>query len=201
MHWVERDGVRIPRPVGGHVGLDLCNTRAGWGSTVLPGEEWLTGYESLAAWAGHVGLLDAAEEARLRRRSGSRTDDVLTDVRRLRTLVRAAVLDPADARALAGVSGYVRRAALGLVLRAGQDGAPTRVVTSPREVELPLLRVAWAAGELLDSGQLDRVAECGGTRCGWLFLNPTGRRRWCSMSSCGNRAKVAAFAARQKNDS
>ncbi|MGW5195753.1 CGNR zinc finger domain-containing protein, partial [Kribbella sp. NPDC004138] len=32
--------------------------------------------------------------------------------------------------------------------------------------------------------------------CGWLFLDPRGRRRWCSMATCGNRAKVRAHAAR-----
>jgi predicted RNA-binding Zn ribbon-like protein len=32
--------------------------------------------------------------------------------------------------------------------------------------------------------------------CGWLFLDARGRRRWCSMATCGNRAKVRAHAAR-----
>jgi predicted RNA-binding Zn ribbon-like protein len=34
--------------------------------------------------------------------------------------------------------------------------------------------------------------------CGWLFLDPRGRRRWCSMATCGNRAKVRAHAARAR---
>lgn len=36
----------------------------------------------------------------------------------------------------------------------------------------------------------DRVRTCG--RCGWLFLDSSrgGRRRWCSMSTCGNREKA-----------
>ncbi len=36
----------------------------------------------------------------------------------------------------------------------------------------------------------DRIRECG--RCGWLFLDSSrgGGRRWCSMSTCGNREKA-----------
>jgi hypothetical protein len=37
--------------------------------------------------------------------------------------------------------------------------------------------------------RLFRPARCG---CGWLFTNPTGRRRWCSMAICGNRAMSPA---------
>ena len=47
-------------------------------------------------------------------------------------------------------------------------------------------------------GELDRVKACPGDDCGWLFLDRSGRRRWCSMDSCGNRAKVRAHAARHR---
>ena len=37
-----------------------------------------------------------------------------------------------------------------------------------------------------------RVRECAGAGCGRLFVDTSkaARRRWCSMESCGNRAKV-----------
>jgi predicted RNA-binding Zn ribbon-like protein len=41
------------------------------------------------------------------------------------------------------------------------------------------------------------VKACPGDSCGWLFLDPRGRRRWCIMATCGNRSKVRAHAARQ----
>jgi predicted RNA-binding Zn ribbon-like protein len=36
----------------------------------------------------------------------------------------------------------------------------------------------------------DRIRAC--SRCGWLFLDSSrgGRRRWCSMNTCGNREKA-----------
>lgn len=53
--------------------------------------------------------------------------------------------------------------------------------------------VALDAAELLTSDLLPRVGECPDDRgCGWLFLDTSkaGRRRWCSMKDCGNRAKA-----------
>lgn len=43
---------------------------------------------------------------------------------------------------------------------------------------------------LADPGRLERVSRCPGRGCGWLFLNASGRRRWCSMSTCGSREKM-----------
>jgi predicted RNA-binding Zn ribbon-like protein len=36
------------------------------------------------------------------------------------------------------------------------------------------------------------LSQCVGEDCGWLFLDqsPSGRRKWCSMADCGNRAKA-----------
>ena len=55
--------------------------------------------------------------------------------------------------------------------------------------------LAFSALELLTSERRVRVKTCPGARCGWLFLDesPTGRRRWCSMASCGNREKAQRF--------
>jgi predicted RNA-binding Zn ribbon-like protein len=40
-----------------------------------------------------------------------------------------------------------------------------------------------------------RVRECAGEDCGALFLDTSrpGTRRWCSMDTCGNRAKKSTF--------
>nr|WP_246591510.1 CGNR zinc finger domain-containing protein [Aminobacter anthyllidis] len=37
----------------------------------------------------------------------------------------------------------------------------------------------------------ERLRSC--PRCGWLFLDTSrgGKRRWCSMQTCGNREKVS----------
>ena len=55
-----------------------------------------------------------------------------------------------------------------------------------------LAPVLWSAGDLLAGPRLDRVRRCANPECGWLFLDDSraGKRRWCSMTSCGNRAKA-----------
>ncbi|HWD78470.1 MAG TPA: CGNR zinc finger domain-containing protein, partial [Kribbella sp.] len=62
--------------------------------------------------------------------------------------------------------------------------------------EDPLYVVALKAGELVTGPSFEHVRTC--PSCGWLFLDPRGRRRWCSMATCGNRAKVRAHAARAR---
>ena len=52
-------------------------------------------------------------------------------------------------------------------------------------------------GLLRDPGRLGRVSLCPGRDCGWLFLNASGRRRWCSMSTCGSREKMRRLYRRQ----
>jgi predicted RNA-binding Zn ribbon-like protein len=49
---------------------------------------------------------------------------------------------------------------------------------------------ADAIALLADPSRLKRVSRCPGRGCGWLFLNTSGRRRWCSMSTCGSRDKM-----------
>ena len=197
MHWVERDGLRVPVRLGGHVALDLCNTYAGWGEPPRAAGEWLKTYDHLVVWSKYAELLTPDEAARLRRRRATAAAPaVLTDTRRLRNLLHAAVLDPGDRRAVAGVNGFVRRAARELRLEPGLR--PRLDVSSTAGIALPLLRAAWAAADLLTSGRLEEVGACPGNGCGWMFLDPTGRRRWCSMSSCGNRAKVRAYALRHR---
>ena len=58
---------------------------------------------------------------------------------------------------------------------------------------LILWPVARAAAELLTSDTVAHVRLCEDDRgCGYLFIDQTKNhsRRWCSMESCGNRAKA-----------
>jgi predicted RNA-binding Zn ribbon-like protein len=64
-----------------------------------------------------------------------------------------------------------------------------------------LWAVARSAGELLTSSKLERVSQCQDDRgCGYLFIDTSRNksRRWCSMESCGNRAKARRHYQRQK---
>jgi predicted RNA-binding Zn ribbon-like protein len=58
----------------------------------------------------------------------------------------------------------------------------------PRRIRYAVATDAIAL--LVDVSRLRRVSRCPGRDCGWLFLNTSGRRRWCSMSTCGSRDKM-----------
>lgn len=61
-----------------------------------------------------------------------------------------------------------------------------------------LAAIARSAAEIIAEGPSARLRACSNPSCGLLFydVSRTKRRRWCSMSRCGNRNKVAAFSRR-----
>lgn len=61
-----------------------------------------------------------------------------------------------------------------------------------------LAAIARSAAELIAEGSSARLRVCSNPSCGLFFYDNsrTRRRRWCSMSRCGNRHKVAAFSRR-----
>ncbi|MFL6724711.1 MAG: CGNR zinc finger domain-containing protein [Sphingomicrobium sp.] len=63
-----------------------------------------------------------------------------------------------------------------------------------------LATIAGQAVELFGSADASRVRQCEGSGCAILFLDQSrsGRRRWCSMEGCGNRAKAEAFRHRSR---
>jgi predicted RNA-binding Zn ribbon-like protein len=181
--------------VANHPALDFCNTVGEWADG-RPARDKLVTHGDLVAWARAVGLLTPAEAAGLRRpRSAAR---LLGRARAFRAalyeLVTAAIAGrPPDAAALATVEAELARARSALRLEALRGGYAWRWA-DPAAPDRPLLEVARAAAGLLGE-PLGRVRRCGGEGCGWLFRDTSrgGRRRWCSMSTCGNTAKVRRF--------
>ncbi|HEY7598584.1 MAG TPA: CGNR zinc finger domain-containing protein [Candidatus Limnocylindrales bacterium] len=63
-----------------------------------------------------------------------------------------------------------------------------------------LARLADAAAREVTAPDLDRLRICANDDCRWVFKDesPGGRRKWCDMRTCGNRAKVARHRERAK---
>jgi predicted RNA-binding Zn ribbon-like protein len=59
-----------------------------------------------------------------------------------------------------------------------------------------LAAIARSGAEITVEGESARLRQCANAKCRLFFCDTsrTRRRRWCSMSTCGNRHKVAAFA-------
>ncbi|HEY7023946.1 MAG TPA: CGNR zinc finger domain-containing protein [Candidatus Limnocylindrales bacterium] len=63
-----------------------------------------------------------------------------------------------------------------------------------------LSRLSEAVARELTQDDKERLRVCANDECRWVFRDnsPAGRRKWCDMSSCGNRAKAARHRERQK---
>jgi predicted RNA-binding Zn ribbon-like protein len=68
--------------------------------------------------------------------------------------------------------------------------------TDPRRVRFAVVTDAVAL--LADAERLRRLRQCPGRDCGWLFLDTSGRRRWCDMGACGSREKMRRMYARRR---
>ncbi len=196
---------RLPL-LGGALCLDFANT-TGWRPSPAD-EEFLRDYEDLVAWAEHGGavgaaearsLLKAAEDVPDRARAAHRRAIALREcVYRIFAAVAAGTEpEPLDLNLL---NESVRDANRHLALASVPGGFAWTWQGVERALDLPLWRVARSAADLLVSSDLGRVRECAGDKCDWLFLDSSKNhsRRWCDMTTCGNRAKAQRNYARRR---
>jgi predicted RNA-binding Zn ribbon-like protein len=82
-----------------------------------------------------------------------------------------------------------------------RGGAYSWVVSAPAaSLGGVLAPVIWSAADLLTHASDRRIRRCANDKCRWVFIDRSkaGTRRWCDMSSCGNRAKSHRHYARTK---
>ncbi|WP_405735433.1 ABATE domain-containing protein [Streptomyces sp. NBC_01537] len=192
------EGLVLPVALGGHPALDFCNTRAGWGEP-RP-KEYLVSHAHLLLWARENGLV-TAPAAKQTDQAAAHAPAEATAVLRRAVRFREALYDVLAGLARpanwAAVSAEAQRAAAVAVLRPGTPAATWELPVTTG-AELPLLAVARSAADLLTTPAARTVAACPGHGCGWLFADPRGRRRWCSMALCGNRAKARRHSDRNR---
>lgn len=113
--------------------------------------------------------------------------------------LRAAATDrPPPARAVTRVDDWLVLAGTRPRLEVEADGQPVLgerpAADSPRRA-LGMLALD-AAGLVGRQGWRERLRLCEGCAVVFLDRSPSGRRRWCSMRTCGNRAKARRHRAR-----
>ncbi len=193
------DGLVIPVSLAGHPVLDFCNTRAAWTAPVP--KEYLRSHAHLTVWAGANGLVPPAEVAGLRRageRSAGAGMAVVDRAVRFRSALYALLVGPAGAADWATVNTEIRHAGAAVRLDPDPGAALATWGLTGTDLDRPLFAVVWAAARFLTTPAARAVDACPSHDCGWLFPNPTGRRRWCSMALCGNRAKARRHAQRAR---
>jgi predicted RNA-binding Zn ribbon-like protein len=126
---------------------------------------------------------------------------LLKEARELREIALAAVQDRKSGKkpSLVALNRFLADAPSHAVLTT-DDARNIRVtrVYGKETVEAFLAPVAEAVADLLADGDFNFVRHCEGNACVMWFYDRTKghRRRWCTSTGCGNRAKVAAFRAR-----
>jgi predicted RNA-binding Zn ribbon-like protein len=183
--------------LGGRLCLDFVNTvkpRAGSGP-----RDYLTNYVELVRWGEHAGMLTGQAAREMERAAALEphaAEDALTRAIELReALYRAfaaaaagAALEPADLEAINQT--WVNALAHARIAPEGNRFA--WCWAQDADLDAAWWPIARSAVELLTSPDLNRVRQCPGSNCGWLFLDTSrkGNRKWCSMDGCGNRAKA-----------
>jgi predicted RNA-binding Zn ribbon-like protein len=197
----ERDGLVLPRAIGGDAALDLVNTFAGWDRpSGASAREYLQSYDHLVLWASSVGMVADADVTPLRHaghRDPAAAEEVVHRARQLRSSVHDLLLDQEGTGAAAALR-TVHDLAGRAVAAARMRWEPPLTMEFADGVEGPLDKVAWHCLLFLATADAARVRACPGRGCGWLFTDTTGRRRWCRMEWCGNRAKARAHARRHR---
>jgi predicted RNA-binding Zn ribbon-like protein len=182
---------------GGALCLGFVNTL---GDRGRPETDRLCSYGDLLAFAAAAGLLTSAETASLVGR-GERDPqaaaaafalarDLREGLYRIFSAVAAARAPAAGdlAQLNSALPGTLSR----LRLERRGHGFAWRWAVSAESLEAPLWPVVRAAADLLAGEERRQLRECAGSSCTWLFLDCSRNRsrRWCSMETCGNRAKA-----------
>ncbi|MGA9979544.1 MAG: CGNR zinc finger domain-containing protein [Candidatus Sulfotelmatobacter sp.] len=198
---------RAPRfeLIAGNVALDFVNTLD---DRHTKPKELLETYLDLARFGEDSGLLSANQADRLFEGSYIEPDlagRALDHARELREAIHDifwAIMNkrPAPPVALARLNADAQAAAGHMHLVPAKGGGFAWSFDEFGDFDSLLWPIARAAADLLASGLLPYVRACSSKTCEWFFLDGSKNhhRRWCDMTSCGNRAKVQRFYVRKK---
>lgn len=192
-----------PLFLGSHPAIDFLNTAFEPDGNRI---ETLGDGRAFIGWLVGVGLLDEGSAARFSRRFRVEgLDAAAAEARKLREWARAwltewRVSPDADySTQIARLNRLLLRETFHRELVSTEEGMKLveRPVTG--SADALLAPIALSIAELIAHEDPSLVRSCAGNGCTLWFLDRTKghRRRYCSQSVCGNRAKVAAFRERQ----
>lgn len=191
-----------PKLVAGNLSLDFVNT-VEWRGNPARFMERLTNYDELLIWAEAAGVLDKQQAERCRTAAATRPTEAAGVLQRtiaLRENLADVLSRQQKFSSLSDINFLLRQIPRDGVLRGRQGRYVWHYAGGERltDVLWPLL---WSAAAFLTGGDLARLSRCANEDCGWFFLDHSRNRsrRWCSMESCGNRAKARRHYARQKS--
>ena len=185
--------------LGERLWLDFVNTdepmRAG-------SRDAIRDFDALMTWLESATSMDAERAAGIRRRAQQQptgASAALLDARRVRAALRrlaehGAIDSDVRLDALAEINRVLTRSAGTRRVELREDGTFARTFIPGGDAFAALMiPIVESAADALILGELARVRPCADQRCRRVFFDATrnGRRRWCDMAVCGNRAKAA----------
>ncbi len=183
----------MPTSIADHPVLDMLNTVTSVDGR--PHDVWQTD-QDVSAWLVHAGWVDEPLAGRYPPGALLAVARHLREV--IRTLVRARKAGKTASPDALNV--FLRQAPSHLVLT-WRGGTPHVERRRPADsVEQCLAPLAESAAQLLADGDFSRIRMCEHPDCPLWFYDRTRshKRRWCSMATCGNRHKVAAYRLRRQ---
>lgn len=188
--------------IGNQLALDFLNTRP-----VQNGEpvELLRDFSTLLRWFQAADLLSSRQAANLQQRWGesAQARRTLEAMRQLREKLRKEILawERSGAVHHSTVDELNRLMAdhpMRTRLKASESASSTELWFEPRQPEDLFAPLAHGTATLFANVDRNRVRKCDQCVLHFHDTSKKGTRRWCSMQLCGNRLKVAAYAARQR---
>lgn len=183
--------------VGERLWLDFVNSEFG-----LRRFDALRDFDTMVRWLEAATILDGERASGIRRRATAQPAGAaasLVDARRVRGALRAlSERGPVNERirydGLVEINRVLGRSAGTRRVELRPDGTFVRAFVPVGDAFAGLvIPIVESAADALILGELPRVRRCADPRCSRVFFDNTknGRRRWCDMATCGNRAKAA----------
>jgi predicted RNA-binding Zn ribbon-like protein len=186
--------------VGNHLALDFLNTRPVQNDEPM---ELLPDFSALLRWFQAAELITTRDAASLQQEWGksARARRSVETLRELREKLRKEILSWEGGSVVHNstvdelnrlMSDYPMRT------RLKTKGSDRELWFEPRQPEELFAPLAHSAATLFADVDRNRVRRCAQCVLHFQDTSKKGTRRWCSMQLCGNRLKVAAYAARQR---
>ena len=166
--------------------------------------ERLTSLDTAASWLADAAVVpDATVIAGLGRSSAARDaalERLITARTALRDVAHAVAHEEAPPRRAIDEVNRALASRERIELVASDDGVRLGHSHVGDAIDDVLARIAEPIVREIGNGHDDRIRICANDTCRWIFYDESraGRRRWCDMATCGNRAKAQRHRARQK---
>lgn len=183
---------------GGHLALDFVNTKSD--RLQEHPKEGLKSYDDLLNWGYQGQAVGPNDTARLRKAGGQHSQEAAKVLQRaimlrealFRIYEKVAILEEMSQDDIDILNAEVGRAMSRMRLVVRSEGCIESWDIRDQDLDAVLWPVVKSAVELIASDDRRNVRICEADDCAWLFLDTSKNhsRRWCSMATCGNRAKA-----------